>query len=68
MQTYAKFLKPIFHCDAKPSALGTGVGLDPQRHTVALPNAKEHVGIFCVEKYRKSCFLPGGSLVFSENY
>ena len=28
--------KPIFHCDA----LGTGVGLDPQRHTFAVPNAK----------------------------
>ena len=23
-------LKPIFHCDAKPFALGPGVGLDPQ--------------------------------------
>ena len=33
-------LKPIFHCDAKPFALGTGVGLDPQRHTFASPNAK----------------------------
>ena len=30
-------LKPIFHCDAKPFALGTGVGLDPQRHNFALP-------------------------------
>ena len=29
-------LKPIFHCDAKPFALGPGVGLDPQRHTFAL--------------------------------
>ena len=26
-------LKPIFHCDAKPFALGTGVGLDPECHT-----------------------------------
>ena len=32
--------KPIFHCDAKPLALGPGVGLDPQRHTFASPNAK----------------------------
>ena len=35
------WLKPIFHCDAKPFALGTGVGLDPQRHTLASPNAKD---------------------------
>ena len=28
-------VKPIFHCDAKPFTLGTGVGLDPQRHTFA---------------------------------
>ena len=26
-------LKPIFHFDAKPFALGTGVGLDPQCYT-----------------------------------
>ena len=32
--------KPIFNCDAIPFALGTGVGLDPQRHTFASPNAK----------------------------
>ena len=32
--------KPIFHCDAKPFALGTGVGLDPQCHTFASSNAK----------------------------
>ena len=25
-------LKPIFHCEGKPFALGTGVGLDPQCH------------------------------------
>ena len=30
-------VKPIFHCDAKLFALGTGVGLDPQRHIFALP-------------------------------
>ena len=30
-------VKPIFRCDAKPFALGTGIGLDPQRHTFALP-------------------------------
>ena len=24
-----KSIKPIFHCHAKPFALGTGVGLDP---------------------------------------
>ena len=29
-------LKPIFHCDAKPFALGPCVGLDPQRHNFAL--------------------------------
>ena len=29
-------LKPIFHCDAKPFALGPGVGLSPQRHSFAL--------------------------------
>ena len=34
-------VKPIFHCDAKPFALGTGVGLDPQRHTFASPNTKD---------------------------
>ena len=33
-------LKPIFHCDAKPLALGPGVGLDPRHHTFASPNAK----------------------------
>ena len=37
---FNKTLKPIFHCDAKPLALGPGVGLDPQRHTFASPNAK----------------------------
>ena len=31
-----KYAKPIFHCDTKPFALGPGVGLDPQRHNVAL--------------------------------
>ena len=31
--------KPIFHCDAKPFALGTGVGLDTQHHNFALPIA-----------------------------
>ena len=30
-------VKPIFHCDAKPFALGTGVGLDTQHHNFALP-------------------------------
>ena len=33
---FAGVLKPIFHCDAKPFALGPGVGLDPQRHNFAL--------------------------------
>ena len=37
---YVNTLKPIFHCDAKPLALGPGGGLDPQRHTFASPNAK----------------------------
>ena len=31
-----KNLKPISHCDAKPLALGPGVGLDPQRHNFVL--------------------------------
>ena len=30
-------LKPIFHCDAKPLALGLGVGLEPQHNDFALP-------------------------------
>ena len=30
-------LKPIFHCDAKPFALGPGIGLDTQRLNFALP-------------------------------
>ena len=29
-------LKPIFHCDGKPFALGPGIGLDHQRHNFAL--------------------------------
>ena len=29
-------LKPIFHCDAKPFALGPAVGLDPQRYNFVL--------------------------------
>ena len=29
--------KPIFHCNAKPFVLGTGVGLEPQHHNFALP-------------------------------
>ena len=36
-------LKPIFHCDTKPFALGTGVGLDPQCHNLAY--LYKHVGI-----------------------
>ena len=31
-----KRFKPIFHWDAKPFALGPGVGLDPQRHNFVL--------------------------------
>ena len=34
-------LQPIFYCDAKPFALGTDVGLDPQCHTFASPNTKD---------------------------
>ena len=30
------FLRPIFHCNAKPLALGRRVGLDPQRDLFAL--------------------------------
>ena len=33
---YIHSLKPIFHCDAKPFALGPRVGLDTQRHNFAL--------------------------------
>ena len=33
--------KPIFNCYANKFALGTGVGLDPQRHTFASPNVKD---------------------------
>ena len=33
-------LKPIFHCDAKLFALGTGICVDPQRHNFTSPNAK----------------------------
>ena len=29
-------VKPIFHCDAKPFALGPRSGLDPKRHNFAL--------------------------------
>ena len=29
-------VKPIFHCDAKPFALGPCIGLDPQHHKIAL--------------------------------
>ena len=35
-----EILKPLFYCDAKPFVVGTGVGLDPQSHTFASPNAK----------------------------
>ena len=34
---YSPVLKPIFHCDAKPLALGPHVWLDPQRDDFALP-------------------------------
>ena len=30
-KAYDLFLQPIFHCDAKPLALGPGVGLDPPK-------------------------------------
>ena len=30
------YLKPVFHCDAKPFTLGPGVGLDQQRHNFVL--------------------------------
>ena len=35
-EAHLQTLKPIFHCDAKPFALGTYVGLDPQPHNFAL--------------------------------
>ena len=31
------YLKPIFHCNTKPLALGHRVGLDPQRNDFTLP-------------------------------
>ena len=37
MSDYRIYLKPIFHCDAKPFALGPGIDLEPQRHNFALP-------------------------------
>ena len=30
-------VKPIFHCGAKPLALGASVGLDSQHHDFVLP-------------------------------
>ena len=39
----SQHFKPIFHCDAKPFSLGTGVGLDPQRHTFASSNTKDTI-------------------------
>ena len=36
MEQLPCILIPIFHCDAKPFALGPRVGLDPQRHNFAL--------------------------------
>ena len=35
-----KFLKPIFHCDAKPFALGTFASPNAKDSTFALPHAK----------------------------
>ena len=47
-------LKPIFHCDAKPFALGPGIGLDPQR-----PNfAKVGDTNMLVSKNAKICVTP----------
>ena len=37
IQSESLKLKPMFHCDAKPFALGTGIGLDTQCHNFALP-------------------------------
>ena len=34
---FGPVVKPIFHCDTKPFALGHGVGLDTHRHNFALP-------------------------------
>ena len=42
--------KPIFHCDAKPFALGPGIGLDHQRHNLALG--------MLVSKNTKTCVTP----------
>ena len=37
---HIQILKPIFHCDAKPFALGTFVSPNAKDSTFALPNAK----------------------------
>ena len=46
-------LKPRFHCDAKPLALGPGVGLDPQRHNFVLG-----IPTCWYLKNAKICFTP----------
>ena len=53
-------LKPIFHCDTKPYALGCGVGLDPQRHNFALP-----IPTCWYLKMLKFAFSPKANLKFA---
>ena len=48
--------KPIFHCDAKPFALGPGIGLDHQRHNLALG--------MLVSKSTKICVTPNAKFKF----
>ena len=49
-----------YHCDAKPFALGLGVGLDPQRHNFALP-----IPICWYLKTLKFAFPPTPNLKFA---
>ena len=59
-------LKPIFHCDTKPLALGPGIGLDPQRHTFASPNAKyPNMLIYFGQNLAKICVTPTPNLKFA---
>ena len=60
--TKMSMFKPIFHCDAKPFALGTGVGLDPQLHTFASPNACWYI---LALPNAKICVTPTPNLKFA---
>ena len=53
-------LKPIFHCEAKPIALGPGVGLDPQHHDFSL-----EIPTFWYPKTLKFALPPTQNLKFA---